>query len=135
MPEECLQAIKAKDSSLVVVEPTTRIGQLLQCEHQISTETALSRGLRTTCGREVQDKAQRDNHTYSTSPEQGRKGLVKEAQTHLMECTQFSGWKKQLSLFTDPEGVWRCGARLPNAILLYTRHPILLPRDHPLTEL
>ena len=61
---------------------------------------------------------------------------VKEAQTHVVKCVQFHDWKKQLSLFIDPEGVWRCGGRLTNADVLYTiRHPILLPRDHPLTEL
>ena len=53
-----------------------------------------------------------------------------------MKCTQFNSWKKQLRLFIDPEGVWRCGGRLSNADVPYTtRHPILLPRDHPLTEL
>lgn len=53
-----------------------------------------------------------------------------------MKCAQFNGWKKQFGLFIDPEGVWRCGGRLSNANVPYTtRHPILLPRDHPLTEL
>ena len=54
-----------------------------------------------------------------------------------MKCTQFNSWKKQLSIFIDPEGVWRCGVRLSNADVLYTtRHPILLPiRDHSLTGL
>ena len=55
--------------------------------------------------------------------------------THLVKCAQFNGWKKQFGLFIDPEGVGRCGGRLSNADVPYTRHPILLPRDHPLTEL
>ena len=61
---------------------------------------------------------------------------VKEAQTHLVKCIQIHDWKKQLSLFIDPEGVWRWGGRLTNADIQYmTRHSVLLPRDHPLTEL
>ena len=33
-------------------------------------------------------------------------------------------------------GIWRCGGRLTNADLPYsTTHPVLLPRDHPLTAL
>ena len=42
MPEECIQELKAKDRKvlhcLVVVEPTTRIGQLIQCEHFSSAQ-------------------------------------------------------------------------------------------------
>ena len=60
---------------------------------------------------------------------------LKEAQIYLIKCPQFNDWKKQLNLFIDPEGVWRCGGRLSNAEMPYTRHPILLPRDHFLTEL
>ena len=61
---------------------------------------------------------------------------VREAQTDLIKCTQFSNWEKQLGLFVDPEGVWRCGGRLSNAEVPYTtRHPVLLPRDYHLTQL
>ena len=61
---------------------------------------------------------------------------MKEAQTHLAKCIEVHDWKKQLRLFIDPEGVWRCGGRLPNADIPYiTRHPVLLPRHHPLAEL
>ena len=42
----------------------------------------------------------------------------------------FNSWKKQLSLFIDPEAVWRYG-RFSNADVLYTTgHLILLLRDH-----
>ena len=37
MPEECIRELKTKEKgllhSLVVVQPTTSIGQLIQCEH------------------------------------------------------------------------------------------------------
>jgi hypothetical protein len=39
-------------------------------------------------------------------------------------------------LFEDDNGVWRCGGRLSNVDVSYSvKHPILLPRTHPLTEL
>ena len=61
---------------------------------------------------------------------------MKEVQTHLIKQPQFNGWKKQLGLFVDPEGIWRCGGRLSNADVPYTtRHPIILPRDHPLVRM
>ena len=45
MPEECVRELKARDRrllhSLVVVEPTTRIGQLIQCEHFSSAQRLL----------------------------------------------------------------------------------------------
>ena len=67
MPEECIQELKAKDRrllhSLVVVEPTTRISQLIQCEHFSSAQ----RLLRVTAY--VLLAAERNNDTYSASPE------------------------------------------------------------------
>ena len=45
MPEECIQELRAKERrllrSLVVVEATTRIGQLIQCEHFSSAQRLL----------------------------------------------------------------------------------------------
>jgi len=62
--------------------------------------------------------------------------LLSKAETLWVKEAQFNSWKKQFGLFIDPEGVWRCGGRLSNADVPYTRrHSILLPRDRPLTEL
>ena len=45
MPEECVRELRAKDRrllhSLVVVKPTTRISQLIQCEHFSSAQRLL----------------------------------------------------------------------------------------------
>ena len=45
MPEECIRELRAKDRrlllSLVVDEPTTRIGPLIQCEHFSSAQRLL----------------------------------------------------------------------------------------------
>ena len=45
-------------------------------------------------------------------------------------------WQRQFQLFVDERGVLRCGGRLTNADLPYaTKHPVFLPRKHPLTKL
>ena len=54
---------------------------------------------------------------------------IRESQRQLMETT----WTKLFGLFRDE---WRCGGRLHHTnIPLSTKHPILLPREHPLTSL
>ena len=52
----------------------------------------------------------------------------------ILECQQmvvadknFKDWRKQLDLFQDESGVWRCKGRIQNVNLPYsTKHPILL---------
>lgn len=46
-------------------------------------------------------------------------------------------WTRQLTLFEDEEGILRCRGRLDKAANLpySTKHPILLPSNHPLTDL
>ena len=39
-------------------------------------------------------------------------------------------WKTQFTLFQDGAGVWRSGGRLGKSDLPYTRHPVLLPKNH-----
>ena len=61
---------------------------------------------------------------------------VREAQASLIHERNFKKWKTQLQLFKDRVGLWRCKGRLGNADLPYgTKHPILLPTKHRLTEL
>ena len=44
--------------------------------------------------------------------------------------------KKQLNLFCDGKGLWRCGGRLKNADLTYnTTYPYLLPKNCHFTKL
>lgn len=141
MPEECVRELKAKDRkllhSLVVVEPTARIGQLIQCERYSSAQRLLRVTAYVLLAAEKFEKRLRETTTLTVSLLSKAEMLwVKEVQTHLEKHLQFNGWKKQLGLFIDSEGVWRCGGRLSNADVPYTtKHPILLPRDHPMTKL
>lgn len=55
---------------------------------------------------------------------------IKEAQTPL-HSLMTKGEFKNLSPFTDEQGVVRVGGRVDQAIMSYdTRHPVLLPSDH-----
>lgn len=61
---------------------------------------------------------------------------IVHSQVLLSQDKNFDLWKRQFGLFLDETGMWRCGGRLTNADLPYsTKHPVLLPRDHPLTTL
>ena len=61
---------------------------------------------------------------------------IRESQRQLKEDKHFTTWTKQFGLFRDENQIWRCGGRLHHAnIPLSTKHPILLPREHPLTSL
>ena len=110
MPEECVRELRAKDRkllhSLVVVEPTTKIGRLIQCEHFGPAQRLLRVTAYVLLAAEKFKKKLRET-TTPTVPLLSKAEMlwVKEAQTHLVKCSQFNSWKKQLSLFIDPEGV------------------------------
>ena len=61
---------------------------------------------------------------------------IVESQYKLIENTKFELWKRQLDLFVDSKGIWRCSGRLINTELPYsTKHPVLLPSNHHFTIL
>ncbi len=140
LPEECVEELKAKDRrllhSLIVIETTAGIGQLIQCEHFSSAQSLFRVTAHILLAAEKFKGLGQTTAVTVPLLNKAETLWVKEAQTSLMRCTQFNTWKRQLGLFVDPEGVWRCGGRLSNAEVPYTtRHPILLPRDHHLTQL
>ena len=63
--------------------------------------------------------------------------LIKKAQACVISHKKYPMWKKQLMLFEDDSGILRCRGRIDNAVNLpySTKHPILLPSNHPLTTL
>ena len=61
---------------------------------------------------------------------------IQEAQNVLLSDKKFPQWEIQFRLFSDDDGVWRCGGRLANVNASFcTRFPILLPRNHHFTHL
>jgi hypothetical protein len=63
--------------------------------------------------------------------------LIKNAQVSVKSHKNYPIWKKQLMLFEDDSGILRCRGRIDNVVNLpySTKHPILLPSNHPLTTL
>lgn len=75
--------------------------------------------------------------TLSTNDiEQAHVLWVKNVQTRLQKDKKLSQWKRQLGLYIDSSGLWRCGGRLSNSSLtVAAQNPILLYKDHRLTRL
>ena len=54
----------------------------------------------------------------------------------LVSQKDFSSQKKWFNLFTDKKGIWCCGGWLSNVEAPFaTKHPVLLPWNHPLSKL
>ena len=61
---------------------------------------------------------------------------IRDSQSQLQRDGKFSLWRRQLGLFTDESGVWRCGGRMSNSCLSpAARTLILLDKKHHLTTL
>ena len=61
---------------------------------------------------------------------------ITSAQLQFVREKDFRQQQGRFRLFQDDKRLWRCGGRLANAEMPFTvKHPILLPRTHPLTTL
>lgn len=61
---------------------------------------------------------------------------IQDCQSMIIADQKFDIWKKQLCLYLDSNGIWRCGGRLSNADIMYSaKYPIILSREHPLSVL
>ena len=61
---------------------------------------------------------------------------IKEAQKAVVKDRLFQEWKVQFALFEGKDGIWRCRGRLGNSNMTEeSKYPILLPRQHHLTQL
>ena len=56
---------------------------------------------------------------------------LEDVQGTLSSDSNFPQLRKQLDLFQDEKGIWRCGGRLGSTELPYaTKHPIIISRDY-----
>ena len=61
---------------------------------------------------------------------------LKVSQSAFHQAKRFQLWSQQFGLFRDSSGIWRCDGRLGNsAAPPGAKHPILLDKDHHLTNL
>ncbi len=71
-----------------------------------------------------------------TNLERARCYWIRQTQSLLQESRNFSGLKRQVDLYCDDLGIWRCGGRMANSGLsLSAQNPILLDKGHHLAKL
>ena len=141
LPPECLKELRAKDRELALFnafEPREKgIGEIMNIERFSSFEKLIKSTAYVLLfvAMLVSLKEGTDNSSSNILEE-----YKQEAEYMWIRETQGGRikpeWKLQFSLIVDDHGVWRCGGRLQNAELSFdTRHPIILPKDHPFTLL
>ena len=141
MPEECYQELKAshkKTVTLIAAEVNHSIGDLVDC----SNFSSFRRLVRVTAyivkavGRFKKRQTHDDDSLTAEELLDAELKWMIDCQQNLKQQTSFNSLKRQLNLFLDPQGLWRCGGRLSNADLPYsTKYPVLQQRDHPVTSL
>ncbi|XP_028397211.1 uncharacterized protein LOC114521021 [Dendronephthya gigantea] len=144
-PEECLvesRSTKGKAVSLVVNVTTRALNNIIKIEDFGSLARLLHvtayvlRFVRETKAAVTGDGKPVEPTLTAEEIESAKLLWVREMQRHLPEKREFDQLKAQFGLYTDDEGIWRCGGRLERANLPpSTRHPILLDKDHYLASL
>ena len=142
MPGECLDELKASSKqshSLDTTEVKPTIGELIEC----ARFSSFSRLVRVTAYvlRAVETfkskRASQGSSPLSTEElADAECRWIEDSQMTLNCEDSFDSLRLQLNLFLDENGLWRYGGRLANANLPYfTKYPLMLPRNHPLTPL
>ena len=148
MPEECQQEMRHQNPERHTLAVTQidgpHIGNLINCDrfssfHRLLNVTGLViyfvYALRSKV-KESRNQALCDTPTMLDHVNRARLLWIRESQSCLPENPKFQQWKRQLSLFLDKSGVWRCGGRMENSDLPSSAQtPILLDKNHHLAEL
>ena len=144
MPESCTHELKLKPNpshNLLVTEKMTTIGSVMQCE-DFSDLQRLFRVTAYVLRAVERFKTRRSSREALPNPltrpeiAAAEQHWITHVQKELVQQRNFSTLKKQLRLFRDEKGLWRCGGRLQNADIPYAaKHPVLLPRSHHFTRL
>ena len=145
VPEECQKEIKRNDliGSTVAVNTTelsTDLSQVVSPErysssHRLFRVTALIlRFVRRLRGGSHQTPSAMQPEAEEI--QQATQRWMKDMQRTLPDHKDFPAWKHKLGLFTNGDGVWRCGGRMSKSSLPPSaQNPILLDKDHHLTAL
>ena len=139
MPESYSQELKSKGKpshNLLVAEETSTVGSVMQCEDFGDLQKLLhvTAYILRAVERFKIKRSLRANLPNTLSPQEISASellWVTHVQRELVQQKNYNTLKKQLGLFRDEKGLWRCGGRLQNADIPYAaRRPILLPRSH-----
>ena len=150
IPEDCLTEMTVKNREnlktstlLLNTNPSS-----ISCVIDISRFSNLQRLLRVTAYvlrflENLKVKLSGDNEGLILSSNIGAKEMEEAEQYWILDVQKslhlnkkFENWKREFDLFTDGDGVLRCGGRLSHADLPYSvKHPILLDANHGFTML
>ena len=141
-PEECLAELRAKDRQLthglLTTESAPRLSHFMNCEDFSSADRLLSTTALVLKFCWIMLNKVRNEGTVEP-PDlnvEAEHRWILECQQMVVADKNFKDWRKQLDLFQDESGVWRCKGRIQNADIPYsTKHPILLHKNHPLSVL
>ena len=142
-PDDCVLEMKLKVNSHTLVAIADSSPELADISEIINPEkySSSSRVFRVTalvlrfvhCLREKVGTRSGGPHTQVETTlsaddiEQGHILWVKNVQARLLKDDRFPQWKRQLDLYCDKVGLWRCGGRMSNSALPVTaQNPILL---------
>lgn len=140
-PQECLAEMRAKDlksvHGLLTTGETTGISQIINCEDYSSWDRLLAVTAAVVKFNKLLLNHIRPESGVSCDENVKAEELwLLETQRKVTSDLKFKQWQKQLDLFIDEKGLWRCRARIQNASFSYsTKHPILFPRNHHLCTL
>ncbi len=146
MPDECVSEMKAKDRAavhtLLVAKKRASVSEVVDCQkfssfRRLLNVTALVlRFVKTLKGRTEASGCHLSSTLRPGEIAEAELLWIKGCQHSLAEDRNFEDWKKQIDLFLDQSGLWRCGGRLSHADIPFaTKHPILLPKNHHVTSL
>ena len=142
LPVECLSELRSKDQQLVhgllMAGTATKLSQMIDCKKFGSFERLISTtALVLKFGRILLNKIRPNNTKESCDLKaEAEHRWILECQELAMCDKKFEHWRRQLDLFQDENGVWRCRGRIENAAVPYsTKYPALLHKDHPFTSL
>ena len=111
---------------------TTGLGQIMDCkefsslDRLLSTTDVVLRFCKILLDQSRPNGAATSNSATNLTAEEL---WILECQRMIVADKNFKQWQKQLDLFQDEKGVWRCRGRIQNATIPYsTKHPCFFTR-------
>lgn len=145
MPEDCLVEMRTTGRNvhtLLSGSSTVSLGSVIQCQdysslRRLLTVTAYVLKFVHTLKEAVKKNCNSGGLSIDAQDlSKAEMMWLRESQQQLVKDSHFPIWTKQFGLYSDEEGIWRCGGRLDRAdISPAAKHPIILPRGHHLTAL
>ena len=142
---ECLAEMRAEDRKtshgLLTVGDRVALSEIIDCENYSSLDrlfsvTSLVLKFCKILLSKIRPRSQASNHGHCSKGTTAEEFWLLECQKKVIADKKFKQWQKQLDLFVDEKGLWRCRGRIENANVSYTtKYPVLLHNVHYLTTL